>query len=273
MPDMDIRLSLSPGVDQAPYCAPILEVEDITIRFGGIIALNKVSFAVPRGQICGLIGPNGAGKTTLFNCLSHIYPFAAGKIRLDGLSLKGVPRHAIAPLGIGRTFQNLAVFRTMTVEENIAIGGYCRSRSGYLQNFLRLSSVRAEEKRSLDDVRRIIDFLGLGSVSDRVISELPFAIQKRVELGRAIAAKPKLLLLDEPAAGLNHSEVAELGRTIAEVRARYDLTILLVEHHMAMVMSLCDKIVVLNFGRKIADGTPGEVRQNEDVIRAYLGNS
>jgi branched-chain amino acid transport system ATP-binding protein len=252
---------------------PLLSVRGVTVRFGGIVALDGVSFDVARGQVCGLIGPNGAGKTTLFNCLSRLYSYQSGDILFEGASITAMPTHQIAGLGMGRTFQNLAMFRTLPVRENIMIGAHSRSASGWVASALRLARVGAEERRLRERADQIMDYLGLTSVADRPAGDLPFGTQKRVEMGRALAADPKLLLLDEPAAGLNHEELHDLGRLITDVRDRLGLTVLLVEHHMSLVMSVSDHIVALNFGKKIAEGTPTEIQQHPDVIAAYLGSS
>ena len=251
----------------------LLRVQDIGVRFGGIVALDGVSFDVAQGHIVGLIGPNGAGKTTLFNCLSRLYECDRGDILFGAQSLLAVPRHGIAALGIGRTFQNLALFRTMTVLDNVLVGCHSRTRTGFLRNALRSPMVGTEEKATLARARELVTLLDLDAVAQVRVADLPFGTQKRVELARALAADPKLLLLDEPASGLNHEEVTALGALIRSIRDRLRLTVLLVEHHMNLVMSISDRVVALNFGRKTAEGTPAEVRAHPEVIQAYLGSA
>jgi len=251
----------------------LLRVHNVGVRFGGIVALDDVSFDVAPNCIVGLIGPNGAGKTTLFNCLSRLYQCDCGDIVFDGRSLLRVPRHRIAALGIGRTFQNLALFGTMTVLDNVMIGHHCRMRSGFLSNALRLPGVGRHESAATDKASALIEFLGLKAVAGTRVSDLPIGTQKRVELARALASDPTLLLLDEPASGLNHEEVGVLGAVIRDIRDRLGVTILLVEHHMNLVMSISDLVVALDFGRKIAEGTPDEVRAHPEVIQAYLGSA
>ncbi len=246
-------------------------MRDVVVRFGGLTALDHVSFDVAAGEIRGLIGPNGSGKTTLFNCISNFYRCQAGEIRLRGQRISGMPRHRMPALGLGRTFQNVALFASMTVRDNVLVGAHPLGRSGFFAGSLGLAGARREEREAATRLDRLLALMDLEDDAGTVVANLPFATQKRVELARALIGEPALLLLDEPAGGLNHEEVDQLAKLIRTISADFGLAVLLVEHHMNLVMNVSDRVVALEFGRKIADGLPEQVRAHPEVIRAYLG--
>jgi branched-chain amino acid transport system ATP-binding protein len=249
---------------------PLLDVHEVTVRFGGLMALDGLSFAIEPGDICGLIGPNGAGKTTMFNVVSRIYEPTRGRVTFDGVDLLRQPRHRIAELGIARTFQNLALFPSMTLLENVMVGAHSRGSVGFVRAALRINPWR-EERETRAFAYELLERLDLAQLAFRPAVGLPFGTLKRLELARALAARPKFLLMDEPASGLTHQEVDHLGETIKSVRDDFGLTVLLVEHHMALVMGISDRVVAMDFGRKIAEGTPDAVRNDPQVVESYLG--
>jgi branched-chain amino acid transport system ATP-binding protein len=259
------------AVEAATQRAPLLRIRGVSVRFGAIVALDEVSFDVQRGEILGLIGPNGAGKTTLFNCLSRLCEVQQGSIELDGTSLLALPRHEIARAGIGRTFQHLALFESMSVIDNVMVGSHVRGRGGFLADALRLGHVVRSERVAREQARDLLARMELAALAETVVGGLPFAIKKRVELARALAARPTLLLLDEPAGGLNHEEVERLGDLVRSVRDAFGVTVLMVEHHLNFVMRISDRVVALDFGKTLAEGTPAEMQAHPEVIRAYLG--
>lgn len=249
---------------------PLLRVEGLTKRFGGVKAQDAISFAVEPGIVCGLIGPNGAGKTTLFNMITGIYPPDEGDIFFNGNSISRLPVHRLVGLGIARTFQNVELFSSMTVLENVLVGMHVRTCSGFWGAVTRLPWVMREERRALEKAEALLEFTGLESFAHRPAGDLPVGRQKTAEIARALASEPKLLLLDEPAAGLNAVETEALGTLMGEIRNR-GITMMLVEHDMSLAMGISDTILVLDQGRKLAQGTPREIQGNPDVMEAYLG--
>lgn len=250
---------------------PLLEVSAVNKRFGGIVALSEVSFALEEGKITALIGPNGAGKTTMFNCITGMYVPTSGSIRFDGHELAGLGAHQISRAGVARTFQNLALFNGLTVLENLLAGAYLKGSSGLLAGALKLPSVWREERHAEEEACRILDYLGLTEVAGHLPSSLPYGQQKRVEFGRAMMQKSRLILLDEPMAGMSRAEKDAMTSLILKVRAELGITFLIVEHDIPAVMSLSDRVVVFDVGRKIADGEPHVIRTDAKVIAAYLG--
>jgi branched-chain amino acid transport system ATP-binding protein len=257
--------------DRGPGAAPLLEVRAVSIRFGGVQALRDVSFDVPRGAVVAVIGPNGAGKTTLFNCVTGLYRPDAGGARFDGIELAGKKPHQIAALGLGRTFQNIELFARMSVLDNLLLGRHRHGKTGPLAAALFGPGVRREEIAQRRRAEEVLDFLDLQFARDRWVMHLPYGVRKKVELGRALALEPKLLLLDEPSAGMNAEEKEDLVHVVRDVREELGITVVLVEHDMGLVMGISDRVVVLDHGEKIAEDTPERVMKDPEVIRAYLG--
>jgi branched-chain amino acid transport system ATP-binding protein len=253
-----------------PETRKLLEVDDVTIRFGGLTALDSVTFDIHEGEILGLIGPNGAGKTTCFNVMTGVYQATSGEVRFDGSPLAKLKRHRITKLGIARTFQNIRLFRSMTVLENVMVGADAHSRVGFFDALFRSPRHRQTEAASLERARELLDIVGIKARHDELAANLSYGDQRRLEIARAMATGPKLLCLDEPAAGFNPAEKQRLMELIRKVRDE-GYTVLLIEHDMRLVLGVTDRIVVLEFGRKIAEGTPAEIRDNPAVIAAYLG--
>ncbi|MEU8894499.1 ABC transporter ATP-binding protein [Nocardia sp. NPDC048505] len=251
----------------------MLEISQLTLRFGGITALTEVGFQVAPGELVGLIGPNGAGKTSLFNCLTRRYTPDSGTIRYEGADLLTARPDTLAGLGIARTFQNLGLFARMSVRDNVLVGAHHRARAGFATAGIQLARVRREERALRAEADALLERLGLTAVAAHPAAGLPFGTLKRIELARALAIHPRLLLLDEPVNGLSHGEVDEFAELVRSLRAERDLTVIVVEHHMGFVMGLCDRVICLDFGRVIAEGAPEQVQQHPDVIAAYLGTA
>ena len=249
----------------------ILSVENITMQFGGVVAVNNLSLHIPEGQIVALIGPNGAGKTTAFNMLTGVYRPTDGGIRLDGQNLIGKKPHEICRMGVARTFQNIRLFSELSVLDNVKTGLHNQITYSFAESMFHLGSYRKKEKQMDEKAMELLSVFGLENVADYRAANLPYGKQRKLEIARALATEPKLLLLDEPAAGMNPNETEELMETIEVVRKRFGVTILLIEHDMKLVSGICEYLYVLNFGRLLAEGTPKEVLSNPEVVKAYLG--
>jgi len=254
-----------------PIGGPIIEVEGISMAFGGVKALTKISFDVRKHEVRAIIGPNGAGKSSMLNVINGVYRPQEGTLRFDGEVITGITPRRAAHLGISRTFQNIALFKGMTVLDNIMAGRNLRMHANFLEVAFRLPRALREETENREAVEEIIEFLEIEHIRKTPVGRLPYGLQKRVELGRAIAAEPKVLLLDEPMAGMNIEEKQDMCRFVLDVNDHYGTTIVLIEHDMGVVMDISDRVVVLDYGKKIGDGTPDEVRANQNVIDAYLG--
>ena len=251
---------------------PLLEFSKVTLRFAGLTALSDISLAAQPGELLAVIGPNGAGKTSLFNCISGVYRPQEGEVRLAGESVLNQAPHDIAARGVARMFQNLALFDNLTTLQNLLVGAHHNFRSRWWQDLLWTGRTRAEEIRAREIAEEVMDFLDLAAWREHPVGLLPYGVRKRIELGRALAMKPRLLLLDEPAAGLNREEKEELATYMIDIRRELGITQILIEHELGFVMDLADRIAVLDFGRKLAEGTPEAVRKDPKVLAAYLGN-
>lgn len=258
----------------------ILKIENLSIRFGGLKAVDDLSFSVEENSIYGLIGPNGAGKTTVFNCISRFYTADQGKVlfkvrthkdSIKELNLNHYKVHQVIDQGLARTFQNIELFKNMTVLDNLMIGLHSKTKGGFVQGGFFTGKVRSEEKKNRQKAMEMLEFLGLSGIENQYAASQPYGIQKLIELGRALVSSPKLIILDEPAAGMNSTETESLSKLILKIRDELGVTVLLVEHDMSLVMSICEKICVINFGKKIAEGTPEEIQSNPVVQEAYLG--
>lgn len=252
---------------------PVLQAHDVSVQFGGVKALTDVSLSVRSGEICGLIGPNGAGKSTFLNAATRLVNNATGSITLDGQPLEGVETRDMIRMGVARTFQNLGIYASMTVLENVMLGAHHRLGGNFANAIFSPFRMKASERVARESAMTVLEEVGMADLAPHAAGSLPYPLQKRMEIARALAAEPKILLLDEPAGGLTHGEVHEFGALVDGIRRRRNLSILLIEHHMGLVMSLCDRIVVFHLGRNLAEGTPAEIKSNDAVIAAYLGRA
>lgn len=251
----------------------LLDIRSASVRFGGIQALDDVTCHVHENEICGLIGPNGAGKTTLFNCITGVYSLAGGSIEFRGQRIDDLPGRKVIAMGVARTFQNVGLYLDMSVLDNVLLGAHHLTRHRFVDTIARPLAFDREERELVASCHDLLAELGLAGVADERAGNLPFGTLKHVEIARALASKPKLLLLDEPAAGLNHRELVEFGGLIARLRGEFGLTVLLVEHNMGLVMDVCERLIVLHLGRKLAEGAPAEIKNNRAVVSAYLGEA